>query len=125
MFPTNAATKIYLAVGVTDLRKSFDTLCGVVRSWGENSEAESSNDVDPLSGHLFVFCNRRRDRIKVLFFDGNGLWICAKRLERGNFNWPDAMNGADKATVSQQDLALLLGGVDLDNTRQRRWWRKA
>jgi transposase len=128
MFPTNAATKIFLATGATDLRKSFDTLSGVVRSWQSASHGGDTNvteDVDPLSGHLFVFCNRRRDRIKVLFFDGTGLWICAKRLERGSFNWPGDSEQTGKVTLDQQELGLLLSGVDLSNTRQRRWWRNA
>ena len=80
MFQLGAATKIYLAAGVTDMRKSFDTLCGVVRSWQEDTRsAQAAEAIDPLSGHFFVFCNRRRDRIKILYFDGSGLWVCAKR----------------------------------------------
>ena len=127
MFQLSGATKIYLAAGVTDMRKSFDTLCGVVRSWhGQDREA---SDVDPLSGHLFVFCNRRRDRIKILYFDGSGLWVCAKRLERGSFSWPSSSNEQNAAlqtrkhVISQHELALLLGGVDLRRTSKRRWWR--
>ena len=116
MFQLGAATKIYLAAGATDMRKSFDTLCGVVRS--------RLGEVDPLSGHLFVFCNRRRDRIKILYFDGSGLWVCAKRLEKGTFSWPEASNDSNRCVLNQQELALLLGGVDLSRTKRRRWWRK-
>ena len=125
MFPTNAATKVYLAAGATDMRKSFDTLCGVVRAWQDKVGTEGLQEVDPLSGHLFVFCNRRRDRIKVLFFDGSGLWVCAKRLEKGTFAWPQASEESSRVALNQQELGLLLGGVDLSRTRQRRWWRKA
>jgi transposase len=78
-----------------------------------------------FEGHSFVFCNRRRDRIKVLFFDGTGLWLCAKRLSRGSFNWPDDSEKADKLSLNQQELGLLLSGVDMNHTRERRWWRKA
>ena len=92
MLQLGAATKIYLAAGATDMRKSFDTLCGVVHSWYERSENAKSEEspLDPLSGHLFVFCNRRRDRIKILFFDGSGLVLVAKRLERDSFSWPSS-----------------------------------
>ena len=62
---------------------------------------------DLLSGHLFVFCNRRRDRLKILVFDQLGLWICAKRLERGCFKWAQTTNTT--VTMNQQELALLLG----------------
>lgn len=114
MFALGSATKIYLAAGVTDMRKSFDTLAAVVTT---------QLKLDPLSGHLFVFCNRRRDRLKILVFDQSGLWICAKRLERGCFSWPQTAN--DTAVIlNQQELALLLGGVDLQKTARRQWWRK-
>jgi transposase len=134
MFQLSAATRIYLATGVTDMRKSFDTLCGVVRSWQKsdaNRDADEApqagnTEADPLDGSLFVFCNRRRDRIKVLFFDGSGLWVCAKRLERGTFSWPGPESGADcgQCVITQQELALVLGGVDMSATRRRRWWRR-
>ena len=113
MFALGSATKIYLAPGVTDMRKSFDTLAALVTTQLE---------LDPLSGHLFVFCNRRRDRLKILVFDQSGLWICAKRLERGCFKWPQTTNTT--VTMNQQELALLLGGIDLQKTAQRQWWRK-
>jgi transposase len=74
-------TRVYLAAGATDLRKSFDTLAGVVRD---------SLSLDPLSGHLFVFTNSRRNRIKILFWDNTGWWVCAKRLEAGTRAWPES-----------------------------------
>ena len=116
MLTLGSATKVYLAAGPTDMRKSFDTLAALVKG---------QLQLDPLSGHLFVFCNRRRDRIKVLLFDQSGLWVCAKRLERGCFSWPDATQdrGHPAVTLSQQELALLLAGVDLCRTAQRKWWR--
>lgn len=112
MLSPGPATKIYLANGVTDMRKSFNGLYAVV---------EATLKSDPLSGHLFVFCNRRRDRIKILCFDGSGLWICAKRLERGTFAWPQSGGGAVEFT--QAELNLLLGGLDLSRTKKRRWMR--
>ena len=106
--------KVFLAVGVTDMRKSFDTLAGVVR--GQIRE-------DPLSGHLFVFCNRRRDRLKILLWESSGFWLFAKRLERGTFAWPTS--GRSKVQYTPAQLALLLGGLDVENSRQRRWYNRA
>ena len=115
MFALGSATKIYLATGPTDLRKSFDTLAAVVHN---------QLKLDPLSGHLFVFCNRRRDRIKILLFDQSGLWLLAKRLEAGCFSWPDQNPNETTVSLNQQELALLLGGVEMQRTARRRWWRR-
>lgn len=112
MLSPGPATRVFLASGVTDMRKSFDGLYALVR------ERMGS---DPLSGHLFVFCNGRRDRIKILFFSGSGLWVCACRLEKGTFRWPASGGGTVELTQSQ--LHLLLGGIDLAATRKRRWLR--
>ena len=123
MLGLGAATRIYLALGATDMRKGFDGLYGLVRQRLE---------LDPLSGHLFLFCNRPRTRLKALYFDGSGLWVCAKRLEKGRFCWPAtgqpdaaASAGADPARVaiSAEELTMLLGGIDLAGTRRRAWWR--
>lgn len=118
MFTLGRATRVYLAAGVTDLRKHFDGLYALVA--GRLAS-------DPLSGHLFVFCNRRRDRIKILVFDGSGLWVCAKRLEKGRFSWPqqeaEGGNGA-AITLSQEELSLLLGGIELGRARRKNWWRR-
>jgi transposase len=113
MFSLGAATRVYLAVGATDMRKGFDGLHGLVR---QRMEA------DPLSGHLFLFCNRQRTRLKVLFWDGSGLWVCAKRLEKGRFSWPTQQG--DKASIDGSELALLLGGIDLGKARRKPWWRR-
>ena len=113
MLTASTATRVFLAVGATDMRKSFDTLGAIVR-----------NDLgaDPTSGHLYVFCNKRCDRIKVLHFDGSGLWVSAKRLERGTFSWPG--NADDRAIeLSREELAALLGGLDLRHTKRRCWYR--
>jgi transposase len=107
------ATRVFLAAGATDMRKSFDTLGALVRS-------ELGGDL--VSGHLFVFCNGRRDRIKVVFFDGSGLWVCAKRLEKGTFWWPDSSHrGAVEMTSAE--FSALIGGLDLQGMGRRRWYR--
>jgi len=115
MFGLGPATRIYLAAGATDMRKGFDGLYGLVRD---------RLRCEPLSGHLFLFANARRNRLKVLYWDGSGLWVCAKRLEQGRFGWPEAAAGETKVVLSHEDLALLLGGIDLARTKRRRWYRK-
>lgn len=115
MFGFGPATRIYLAVGATDMRKSFDGLYGLARD---------RLLCEPRSGHVFIFCNARRNRIKLLFFDGSGLWICAKRLEGGRFAWPQSGDEQGKVVLSQEELALLLGGIDLRQTQRRPWYRE-
>jgi len=112
MFSLGPATKIYLATGVTDLRRGFNGLHGLIQHQLKD---------DPLSGHLFVFCNRRRDALKVFAFDGSGMWVCAKRLEVGTFQWPQS--GEVKVQMTAAQLTLLLSGIDLRATKLRRWWR--
>ncbi len=115
--PVGPATRIFLATGATDLRKSFEGLSDLVRHRFQE---------DPLSGHLFVFANRIRTRVKVLYWDGSGLWCCAKRLERGCFSWPKTCAEQTGALrIVAEELTLLLSGIDLDKTRARQWWRKA
>jgi transposase len=113
MLSFTSATQIFLVSGATDMRKSFNGLTSIV----ENELKRNS-----LSGHLFVFANRLRNRVKVLFWDRTGLWVCAKRLEKGTFSWP---SGAEAAIeMSAAELALILGGIDLKDTRKRRWYEK-
>lgn len=95
------------------MRKGFNGLTAL---------AQHQLSQDPLSGHLFVFCNRQRDRIKVLFWDGSGLWVCAKRLEKGRFSWPDGMD--DKGHISIQQLAWLIDGLALKSTAFKEWFRR-
>jgi transposase len=104
MFGVGPATRIYLAAGATDMRKGFEGLYGIVRD---------RLQLEPLSGHIFIFSNAARNRMKLLFWDGSGLWVCAKRLERGRFRWPEAETGQDKVVLSQEEVALLVGGIDL------------
>jgi transposase len=115
VFGLGAATRIYLAAGSTDMRKGFEGLYGLVRD---------QLGLDPLSGHLCLFCNKGRNRLKVLYWDGSGLWICAKRLEKGRFSWPSDGEDSARVTLSQEELSLLLGGIDLTRTRRKNWYRK-
>lgn len=114
MFGLGPATRIYVAAGATDMRKSFEGLYGLVRD---------RLQCEPLSGHIFAFCNAQRNRLKLLFYDGSGLWVCAKRLEKGRFAWPQAEGEQPKLLLSQEELGLLLGGIDLLQTRRRPWHR--
>jgi len=115
MFGVGPATRIYLAAGATDMRKGFDGLYGLVRD---------RLLCEPLSGHLFLFANGQRNRLKLLFWDGSGLWVCAKSLEKGRFHWPKAVSGEAKIILSHAELALLLSGIDLAGTSRQRWYRK-
>jgi transposase len=115
VFGLGAATRIYLAPGTTDMRKGFEGLYGLVRDRLE---------CDPLSGHLFLFSNARRNRLKILFWDRSGLWVCAKRLEKGRFHWPEPSDAQAKIVLSHEEFAMLIGDIDLAQTRRRRWYRK-
>lgn len=114
MFGFGPATRIYLAAGATDMRKGFEGLFGLVRD---------RLVCEPLSGHVFLFSNSQRNRLKMFFWDGSGLWVCAKRLEKGRFRWPETAGGETKVVLSHEELALLLGGIDLAATRRRKWYR--
>jgi transposase len=115
VFGFGAATRIYLATGATDMRKGFNGLYGIVRD---------RLQCDPLSGHVFLFSNAQRNRLKVLFWDRSGLWVCSKRLEKGRFHWPDSGDTVSKIVLSHEEFAMLLGGIDLEQARPRRWYRK-
>src|SRR5664280_2265655 len=80
------------------MRKGFEGLYGLVRD---------RLSCEPLSGHLFLFCNAQRNRLKVLVWDGSGLWVCAKRLEKGRFTWPQSGDGQGKVVLSHEELYLL------------------
>ena len=115
MFGMGAATRIYLAPGATDMRKGFDGLYGLVRD---------QLLCDPLSGHVFLFSNAQRNRLKIIFFDGTGLWVCAKRMEKGRAYWPAVDPTQRKVVLSQEELTMLLGGIDVARTRERKWYRR-
>lgn len=106
------SVRLFVARGVTDMRKSFDTLAALVCE---------VIDEDPQSGHLFLFVNRRRDRMKILWWDRSGYCLLAKRLEHGQFRvYDQAGEHAGKYEMSASDLALLLDGVDLRGAKRRR-----
>jgi len=110
MWPAANGVKVYLAAGVTDLRKSIGALTVLV------SEGLA---LDPLSGHLFVFGNRRRNQVKILYWDRNGFCLWQKRLEEGQFRWPEAADGV--LSLDWRELAWLLEGLKI---RQRGAHRK-
>jgi transposase len=97
------------------MRKSFNGLSGVVR---ERLQA------DPMSRDLFFFCNRDRNRMKVLVYDESGVWVLAKRLDRGTFAWPAVEDDVVRIEYRQEQLALLLHGFDAECLRPRRWRRR-
>jgi transposase len=107
------STRIYLARGATDMRKQIDSLAATV---------QHALEEDPYSGHLFVFCNRRRDRIKILYWESTGYWLLHKRLEKGTFAWPRTSDDRATMQMSATELAALLGGIDVQSARRRKWY---
>ena len=101
MIPVPAPTRIWLAAGVTDMRKGFNGLSAL---------ADKVLIGDPFSGHLFVFRGRQGDLIKIIWFDGQGACLFSKRLERGRFIWPSP--ATRKVSLSSAQLAMLLEGID-------------
>lgn len=110
MLNVSAATRIFVALAPVDLRGSFNRLAAL---------AQTVLQADPLSGHLFVFTNRDRNRLKILFWDGSGLWVCAKRLERGRFSWP----GGEGPSVNlrNEELTALIAGLEV---REKSGWHR-
>lgn len=96
--------RVYLATGSTDLRKSIDGLAAIV---------QMSFQLDPFSSNLFVFCNRNRDKLKILHWDHNGFWLYYRRLERGTFQWPDEQTSSPLC-ISPRQLNWLLDGLRLE-----------
>jgi len=116
MFSLPATVRMFLCAQPVDMRKSFDGLTGLV---------EAALELDPLSGHLFLFLNKRRDRLKVLFWERDGLVIWYKRLEAGTFQWPALDAATAHVELSTTDLALLLSGVDVHSAQRRKRYRRA
>jgi transposase len=113
MFGLGAATRIYVATGATDMRLSFDGLYSLVIGQIRQS---------PQSGHLFLFANKRKDRMKIYFYDGSSAWVCARRMEQGRMRWPSSADG--HVQLTHAEFAMLLGGIDLAETKQRKWLRQ-
>lgn len=108
--------RIYLVAGATDMRKSFNGLAGIVRERLQS---------DPMSRHLFFFCNRYRNRMKVLVADESGMWVLSKRLDRGTFAWPAADANIVRVEYRAEQLALLLNGFDAKQLQARPWRRRS
>jgi transposase len=108
--------KVFVAVEPCDMRKGFNGLHALVTErLGE----------DLRQGALFVFTNRRHTRLKILFFDGTGLWVCTKRLEEGTFSWPKNLEPlTTKLCLTPQALAMLADGVDLRGAKLRPWYER-
>lgn len=111
MFALTPATRIFVALAPMDLRRSFNGLAGWV---------QQELNQDPSSGNVFIFVNPRRNRLKVLYWDGSGLWVCAKRLEGGRFGWPCGEGAA--ITVRPEELMALLNGLEVQS--RKGWFRK-
>jgi transposase len=106
--------RIYVSTSPADMRKSFDGLSALARNVVNQ---------DPMSGHLFVWFNRRGDQVRILFWDRTGYAILAKRLERGTYRLSKAAaEGATHVTVDAAELTLLLEGIDVSQAKRRRRW---
>jgi transposase len=113
--------QIFLVIGVTDLRRGFHTLHAMVQHELERN---------PLDGQLYVFCNRKRDMVKIFFYEGGsagsntgaGMWVCAKRLDRGVFQWPE--RGKQTVEMTTEELRRLLTGIDVLKERKRDAWKR-
>lgn len=116
MLSFTGGLKVFVALEPVDFRKSFNGLEGVVRErLGE----------DLRQGALFVFTNRNHNRLKILYWDGSGLWLLIKRLEKGTFSWPKAIDsGAVKLKLAPEALAMLTDGIDLRGARLRPWYER-
>lgn len=103
------SVRVFLAREAVDFRKAFDGLCAIVRD---------EFDDDPFSGHMFVFFNKRRDRVKILVWDRNGFWLFAKRLERGTFESLEVKE--QRVEIERARLLMLLEGIDVKCARLRK-----
>ena len=108
MIATTSSLSVYLAPGVTDMRKSIDGLSLIV------SEVF---DLDPFSESLFVFCNRGRNKLKILHWQTNGFWLYYRRLEKGRFNWPEPDNPNQAITLTRRELNWLLDGLPVEQKK--------
>lgn len=115
MLSFTGSLRIFVALEPCDMRKGYEALAGLVRNvLGEELK----------SGALFVFGNRRRTRLKILYFDGTGLWLMSKRLEQGTFSWPQDSEGGKKLALRPEAFAMLTDGVELRGARLRPWYER-
>jgi len=110
-----AAIRIFVAVQPVDMRKQFNGLWAAV--------SEQLHD-DPKSGAVFAFINKERTRLKLLYWDGTGVWVLAKRLEKGRFSWPVPSSATAKLALTPEALALLIGGVELRHGSLKAWYER-
>lgn len=110
-----AAIRIYVAVQPVDMRKSFNGL------WSAVSEQLQE---DPKSGAMFAFINRERTRLKLLYWDGTGVWVLAKRLEQGRFSWATPTDQRAKIALAPEALSMLVSGVDLKQGSLKPWYER-
>jgi transposase len=113
---TFTGKRIFLVPGATDMRKSFNGLSGIAREL---------LGATPASRDLFLYCNRGRNRLKVLVYDESGVWVLAKRLDEGTFSWPCESDAGSVVEYREEQLTLLLRGIDADALKLRRWRRRA
>ena len=107
----NLSVRIYLCTASVDMRKGFDSLAALIREHLGH---------DPLTGHLFLFVGRDRDRLKILYWDGDGFALWYKRLEEGTFRLPAAKSQAASVELKASELAMLLAGMDLTSIKRRK-----
>ena len=112
-----ASVRVYVCLTPCDMRKSFDSLQALVREHLE---------LDAFAGHLFVFASRRKDRVKILYWDRDGFAIWSKRLEEGTYAVPFSEGGAERRReITAQELGALLSGIDLSTAKRRKRYRRA
>ena len=109
------SVRVFVALEPCDMRKGFEGLAGLVGTMMKQQVQ---------SGAIFVFCNRRRTRMKMLYFDGTGMWLLSKRLEQGTFSWPKDTEGKKTLRLRPEALAMLTDGVDLRGAKMRPWYER-
>ncbi|HEY4300733.1 MAG TPA: IS66 family insertion sequence element accessory protein TnpB [Candidatus Didemnitutus sp.] len=109
------SVRIFVAVQPVDMRKSFNGL------WAAVLERLQE---DPKSGAVYAFINKDRTRLKLLYWDGTGVWVLAKRLERGRFSWPAPSRAQAKLSLAPEALALLVGGIELKHGSLKAWYER-
>ena len=109
------SVRIFVAVVPVDMRKQYDGL------W---AAAQQQLSEDPKNGAVFVFTNKERTRLKLLYWDGTGVWVLAKRLEQGRFSWPQPSQAGAKLSLAPEALALLVGGIDLKGATLKAWYER-